>query len=462
MADASPSPGRWAFRPLPPEPRSVVELIRAGTLDAELAATLWVLIEGRVPVVVARPRAGTGKTTLLDALLVFLAPGVRAIELAGAAETFDWLPQAPELGWHAGPRTPGRTTPDDRRVAGPTRPAGRHRPARPGAVGPPALLHLGRRGPARHPGRRDRVRPGGDHPRRRPRRGLRRPAPAPGRARRRRAVASRASSSSCAASARTVAGSSRPITSARPRATCTAMSSASDPRCSPPGTRRPTRSSTSAGGSRPSWRSASGSTPGTSSRTSTGDAPTWPAWPRPGIDRRGRGPTGRRRVPRGRDRIRCGPRDELEDTDADRRRAPATIAELRASGWRSRTVKDELRANLLGAARERLAESCPGSSASTTRSSRPSRTRSSPARTSSSSASAARPRPGWPAPWSACWTSRCRSSSAASSTTTRSRRSARRPERSSSATATRPRSTGSAGTAATRRSSRRRTSRSPT
>ena len=56
MADASPSPGRWAFRPLPPEPRSVVELIRAGTLDAELAATLWVLIEGRVPVVVAGAR----------------------------------------------------------------------------------------------------------------------------------------------------------------------------------------------------------------------------------------------------------------------------------------------------------------------------------------------------------------------------------------------------------------------
>ena len=107
MADASPSPGRWAFRPLPPEPRSVVELIRAGTLDAELAATLWVLIEGRVPIVVAAEGHGAGKSTLLDALLVFLAPGVRAIELAGAAETFDWLPQAAELGWHAGPRAPG-------------------------------------------------------------------------------------------------------------------------------------------------------------------------------------------------------------------------------------------------------------------------------------------------------------------------------------------------------------------
>ena len=121
MADASPSPGRWAFRPLPPEPRSVVELIRAGTLDAQLAATLWVLIEGRVPIVVAAEGHGAGKSTLLDALLVFLAPGVRAIELAGAAETFDWLPQA------AGARLARRGR---RRPPAPTG-AGRRRVGRP-------------------------------------------------------------------------------------------------------------------------------------------------------------------------------------------------------------------------------------------------------------------------------------------------------------------------------------------
>lgn len=99
MAESSPARGRWAIRHVPPTPRSIVELIRAGTLDAELAATLWLLIEGRVPLVVgALPRLA-GKTTLLDALLVFLAPGTRTVELEGAMETFDWLPQAPELGW---------------------------------------------------------------------------------------------------------------------------------------------------------------------------------------------------------------------------------------------------------------------------------------------------------------------------------------------------------------------------
>jgi archaeal flagellar protein FlaI len=101
VAETSPGRGRWAIRHVPPTPRSIVELIRAGTLDAELAATLWLLVEGRVPLIVgALPRLA-GKTTLLDALLMFLPPETRTVELEGAMETFDWLPQAPELGWRA-------------------------------------------------------------------------------------------------------------------------------------------------------------------------------------------------------------------------------------------------------------------------------------------------------------------------------------------------------------------------
>jgi hypothetical protein len=76
-----------------------VELIRTGTLDAELGAMLWVLVEGRVPIIVAARDQGAGKTTLLQALLDFLPAASRRVELAGAAETFDWLPQASELGW---------------------------------------------------------------------------------------------------------------------------------------------------------------------------------------------------------------------------------------------------------------------------------------------------------------------------------------------------------------------------
>jgi hypothetical protein len=109
VAETSPARGRWTFRHVPPTPRSIVELIRAGTLDAELAATLWVLIEGRVPLIVAALPRLAGKSTLLDSLLMFLPPGTRTVELEGATETFDWLPQAPELGW----RRPASPIPHD-------------------------------------------------------------------------------------------------------------------------------------------------------------------------------------------------------------------------------------------------------------------------------------------------------------------------------------------------------------
>ncbi len=108
MADATPRTDGWAFRSVPPSPRSITELIRAGTLDAELAAMLWILLAARVPLIVAAEAQGTGKSTLLGALLDFLPAGVRTVELAGSAETFEWLPQATELGWHRGstPRLP--------------------------------------------------------------------------------------------------------------------------------------------------------------------------------------------------------------------------------------------------------------------------------------------------------------------------------------------------------------------
>ncbi len=86
-----------------------------------------------------------------------------------------------------------------------------------------------------------------------------------------------------------------------------------------------------------------------------------------------------------------------------------------------RTVKEELRANLVARLAAGSADLPRHHRLRRHRSSRRSRTRSSPARTSCSSASGARRRPGSPGCWSACSTSGCRSSAAASSTTTRSR-----------------------------------------
>jgi hypothetical protein len=106
VADTSLTRSGWVLRPIPPEPRSIAELIRAGTIDADLAATIWLLVEARVPIVVAGQAQGLGKTTLLQALLDFLPSEHRVVELRGIDETFEWLPQASELGWPGVPAAP--------------------------------------------------------------------------------------------------------------------------------------------------------------------------------------------------------------------------------------------------------------------------------------------------------------------------------------------------------------------
>jgi hypothetical protein len=82
-----------------PSRRSIVELIATGVLDADLAALAWITVEARLPLIVAGLQRGAGKTTVLEALLDFLPPTARRIDLAGAAEDFAWLPEAEALGW---------------------------------------------------------------------------------------------------------------------------------------------------------------------------------------------------------------------------------------------------------------------------------------------------------------------------------------------------------------------------
>ena len=82
-----------------PPRRSIAELIAGGVLDAELAALAWILVEARIPVIVGGLQQGAGKTTVLEALLDFLPPSARRVDLAGVDEDFAWLPEAEALGW---------------------------------------------------------------------------------------------------------------------------------------------------------------------------------------------------------------------------------------------------------------------------------------------------------------------------------------------------------------------------
>jgi hypothetical protein len=87
--------GWWGYHWTPPEPRSIVWLLRADALDAKLAAFLTLAIEARRSLIVVAEPHEAGKTTLLTALLDFLPAGTRPIYLRGWYERFAFLDTVP-------------------------------------------------------------------------------------------------------------------------------------------------------------------------------------------------------------------------------------------------------------------------------------------------------------------------------------------------------------------------------
>ena len=76
-------------------------------MDADLAALVWLLLEARLPLIVAAAGRRVGKSTVLESMLDFLPPGTRRIDLAGEFESLAWLPEAGQLGgWSPEPGGP--------------------------------------------------------------------------------------------------------------------------------------------------------------------------------------------------------------------------------------------------------------------------------------------------------------------------------------------------------------------
>ncbi len=100
-------PGWWGPPWAAPVPRSIAELIRDGVLDADLGGLLWLLIEARLPIVVAAGPSGVGKSTLLAALLDFLPPDADLRPVLGSSTDLGWLPEAERLGWRPERRPQG-------------------------------------------------------------------------------------------------------------------------------------------------------------------------------------------------------------------------------------------------------------------------------------------------------------------------------------------------------------------
>ena len=75
----------------------LMDLLRAGTLDAELAALVWLLLDARTPVVVVGTEPALCER-VIGGLRGVLPEAARLVEVA-PDDDFAWLPEAVELGW---------------------------------------------------------------------------------------------------------------------------------------------------------------------------------------------------------------------------------------------------------------------------------------------------------------------------------------------------------------------------
>jgi len=83
--EVSPSGGSLVIRKFREEPITIVDLISSRVLSSEMAAYLWLLIEYKRPILISGG-TGVGKTTLLNAVLSFVKPGLKIVTIEDIPE----------------------------------------------------------------------------------------------------------------------------------------------------------------------------------------------------------------------------------------------------------------------------------------------------------------------------------------------------------------------------------------
>ena len=81
----------WGGRGRSEDRLNILDLVRAGTLDIETAALLWLLVEKKASVIVAAGPQLSGKTTVLTAALDLMPPWYERVYISGQEEDFSFL-----------------------------------------------------------------------------------------------------------------------------------------------------------------------------------------------------------------------------------------------------------------------------------------------------------------------------------------------------------------------------------
>ncbi|HID41941.1 MAG TPA: type IV secretion system protein VirB11, partial [Pyrodictium sp.] len=92
----------FSIRKFTKEPLTPVDLINYGTANEEIFAYLWSAIESQLSILVAGGTA-TGKTTLLNAIALFIKPEMKIVSIEDTAELQlphpNWIPQVARVGF---------------------------------------------------------------------------------------------------------------------------------------------------------------------------------------------------------------------------------------------------------------------------------------------------------------------------------------------------------------------------
>jgi hypothetical protein len=82
-----------------PEAPTILDLVRNGTMSAQMAATLWAAADARLSWVIAAVPRWAGKSAVADAMLALLPPGVPVHRLSGDEHEMAHLKQAATGGY---------------------------------------------------------------------------------------------------------------------------------------------------------------------------------------------------------------------------------------------------------------------------------------------------------------------------------------------------------------------------